>query len=107
LVTATSAAGGDTSRDDGGFVDVVLGEHLVTVGLTIAPVDQLMARPDACHIRAVRDTAGMRRRRWGDSYACPTGKYRDGDEMSEVDHAQGSRLEMNEFLPALKRRKHT
>jgi hypothetical protein len=83
-VTATAAAGG-AGGDKSGSVDGVLREHTVTVVFTIAPIDQLVVRPDACHVRAVRSTGGMRRRWRRRSCANRSRKCHDRNQIAEFD----------------------
>jgi hypothetical protein len=83
-VTATAAAGG-AGDDISGSIDGVLREHIVTVVFTIAPIDQVMVHPDACHVRTVGGTSGMRRRWRGRSYANRSRKSHDRNEIAELD----------------------
>jgi hypothetical protein len=74
-------AGGDKS----GSVDGVLRDHTVIVVFAIAPIDQVMVRPDACQVRTVRGTGGVRRGWRRRSHANRSRKCHDRNEIAEFD----------------------
>jgi hypothetical protein len=83
-MTATAAAC-RASGDKSGSIDGVLREDTVTVVFTIAPIDQVMVHPDACQVRAVRGTGGVRGRWRGSSYTNRSRKCHDCNEIAEFD----------------------